>query len=243
MSRSMNTDLVPIAKQTYDWQGSTGKIKYYDRATKENKFLDLPFTFIVLDKLATIVGFSDADQSGFWSNDIRDITKDRLHIRTKKGLEDEGLYKELAHVLNKGAKYAQVLYIGYKEEKELIIAKLLIHGAAIGAWIDFCKGKDIYKNAVTIVGATAAKKGATNYFIPEFKVKEITEETDKKAMLLDAELQDYLKLYFVRQGQFEAAEADAGRGEKAGDGNQHEEVPTPEQVEEVATDDLSDLPF
>lgn len=201
MSRSNNTELIKPCKKYFEWQGSTGKIKYFDKSIGEkgqNVILDLPFTFLVLDKLATIRGFSDLDQSGFWSNEVRNIKNEKLTVRTSKGIIAEDFYSNLAPVLNMGASFCQSVYIAYYEDKELAIGNLQLHGSAIGPWFDFCKRNDVFKGAVKIAGAEAAKKGATNYFTPVFSKLEVKPETDEKAIVLDKELQEYLAAYFER---------------------------------------------
>lgn len=203
MSRSNNTDIVNPAKFFYEWVGSKGCLKYFDKSIGEKGeqvFVQLPFTFLVLDRLSTIKGFSDADQSGFWSNEIRDIKKEPFTVRTKKGVVATGLYANLAPVLNQGACYSQSVYIAVKDEKgQFSICNFSIHGSAIGEWINLCKGKDIYKYAITIASATPAKKGATSYFIPSFKLNPvISPDTEQKAIELDKTLQEYLTAYFNR---------------------------------------------
>lgn len=200
MSRSNNTDLINPAQKYYEWVGSKGCLKYFDKSKGENGeqvLVNLPFTFLVLDRLSSIKGFSDADQSGFWSNEIRDIKRDTLNVRTKKGLVASGTYSSLVPILNQGACYNQSVYIAIKEKEDFIIANLAIHGSAIGEWIKICKGKDIYKYAITIASATPMKKGATNYFTPVFKLNpKITEQAENRCIQLDKELQEYLKAYF-----------------------------------------------
>jgi len=202
MSRSNNVELINSAQRFYEWQGSTGKLKYFDKSKGEkgeNVLVNLPFTFLVLDRLSSIKGFSDADQSGFWSNEIRDIKKDTLTVRTKKGIVATGLYSTLAPILNQGAQFNQSVYIAVKEEKKITICNIAMTGSAIGAWIDLCKGKNIYKYAITITSAKPMKKGATNYFIPVFKLNpNISEDTEGQCVLLDKHLQEYLTAYFAR---------------------------------------------
>lgn len=203
MSRSNNTEIINPAKFFYEWVGSKGCLKYFDKSKGEKGeqvFVSLPFTFLVLDRLSTIKGFSDADQSGFWSNEIRDIKKDSFTIRTKKGIVATGIYSALAPILNQGAAYCQSVYIAIKDEKgNFQICNFAIHGSAIGEWINICKGKDIYKYAVTISAAAPMTKGATKYFVPVFKLNpNIIPDTETKCIELDKELQEYLKAYFNR---------------------------------------------
>jgi hypothetical protein len=203
MSRSNNTEIVNPAKRYYQWVGSKGCLRYFDKTKGEkgeDVFVKLPFTFLVLDRLHTIRGFSDADQSGYWSNEVRDLKLHTLTVRNKKGIAATGLYASLAPVLNKGANYCQSVYIAIKgADGKLEICNVQLEGSSIGPWIELCKGKDIYKYAVSIASATPMKKGTTNYFAPVFSLSaNITPETENAAQELDKELQEYLKSYFLR---------------------------------------------
>lgn len=211
MSRSNNTDLKNPAKKFFEWNGGDGGFRYFDKTlgepdasgkTKgENVSVPYPFRFLVLDQLTTIRGFSDADQSGFFSNEIRDTKKDSLTVRTKKGIEMTGTYEQVKEKLGaKGADYCKSVYIAYKEGEETVIGNLALKGAAIGPWIDFCKANDVNKIGVQVDSHTAAKKGKTEYFVPNFKAIKVTPETDQKAIELDKELQEYLKAYLSRNG-------------------------------------------
>lgn len=255
MSRSNNTEIINPAKRYYEWVGSKGCLKYFDKERGEKGEIvevPLPFSFLVLDKLSTIKGYSDADQSGFWSNEIRDIKKEPFTVRTKKGIVSTSLYEHLAPVLNQGACYCQSVYIAVKGDQGLEICNFQIHGSAIGEWINLCKGKDIYKYAVSIVGATPAKKGATSYFIPQFKLSSnITPETEAEAVDLDRELQEYLASYFKRSSQQQKEQAieviEAGyedytdiNTQLSTDASKARQAAQANHVEEV---EVSDLPF
>lgn len=248
MSRSNNTELLNPSRRFYEWVGSKGCLKFFDKTKGEkgeNVEVALPFTFLVLDRLSTIKGFSDKDQSGFWSNEIRDVTKDKLTVRTKKGIVASGLYKEMAPVLNMGAQYCQSVYIAAKgADGKLEIANISMQGSAIGPWIDLCKGKDIYKSAITIVGSTPAQKGTTKYFVPQFGLKPVAEETDRQAIELDKELQEYLNAYFKRNS---AMQVDETVNQVASRSNQDEDFAAinselSQQVNAI-TEPIDDLPF
>lgn len=203
MSRSRNTELTNPALKFYGWSGSKGKLKSFDKSLGEKGeqvFTELPFTFLVLDKLTTITGFSDADASGFWSNEVRNIKTEKLCVKTSKGEYMNDIYANLAPVLNKGAAYCQSLYIAYKEDGKLVIGNLKLSGSAIGSWIEFCKGKKLYEIAVTITEAVKAKKGATEYFVPTYVASAVSEGTQQEAVELDKCLQEYLTAYFKRAG-------------------------------------------
>jgi hypothetical protein len=203
MSRSNNTEIVHPAKRFYEWVGSKGCLRYFDKSKGEkgeNVEVPLPFTFLILDTLHTIRGYSDADKSGYWSNEVRDIKTNPFTVRSKKGVVATGLYSNLAPILNKGAAYAQSVYVAIKgTDGKLEICNVKFEGSSIGPWIELRKGKDLYKYAVSIASAAPMKKGKTDYFAPVFKLNPtISPETESAAQNLDKELQEYLKAYFIR---------------------------------------------
>ena len=90
--------------------------------------------------LSTFAGFSDADQSGIWANEVRNLSKDLLSVRTRNGELATGLYKDIADkVKNAGGKFAKSIYcmllLGKDQEPEFVNFKL--YGSAVGPWIDF----------------------------------------------------------------------------------------------------------
>lgn len=199
MSRSNNTTSTNPSTRWFEWSGSTGQLKYWDKDKNENVFVDLPFTFLVLDQLSTITGWSDDAQSGIWSNEVRDLRIDDFTVRTKAGILAKGAYSTIKGL--NGARYTKSIYIAYYDDKKkLQIGNLKATGACLSAWIEFCRGKDVYKGAVVLSGAEKAKKGATTYFTPVFEVKDkVSEETDAAAKELDVTLQAYLNDYFADQ--------------------------------------------
>lgn len=203
MSRSNNTNLINPATIRYEWNGESGGFKYFDKSKGEKGervHVPLPFTFLVLDILSTIKGYSDNLKCGFWSNEIRNTKTDELTVRSKRGIEAEGLYQTV--IANRGivgAKYCQSVYIAvYNEKRELVIANLSLVGSALSAWIEYRKKNDVYKGAIKVGDMIEKKKGKTVYFEPVFTPVDVKPETDAKAKELDAELQKYLTSYLSR---------------------------------------------
>jgi hypothetical protein len=206
MSRSNNTDLKNPATKFIEWSGSKGTFKHYDKETESNIENKLPFRFLILDCLSCIRGYSDADQSGFWSNEVRSTKTDELVVRTKKGICFKGLYENLAGARDcTGTKYCQSVYVAIQDGKEYKIACLQFTGAALGAWIDFRKKNKVYDGAVEVAEMIEGKKGATVYQIPVFKMITTKPETDELAKKLDTELQEYFTLYFDKSKHEEIA--------------------------------------
>lgn len=241
MSRSNNTEIKNPSKYYFEWVGSKGHLRYWDKSVGDkgaNIDVPLPFNFLVLDRLACISGFSEADNSGYYSNEIRDTRTDMLTVKTKKGVVDHGLYKSLK-CLAKGAQYCQSIYIAFKDGGEYVIANLRLSGSAIGPWIDILKGRDIYKYGVSITEALPKVKGATHYFEPVFKLSEnITPETEAKAVELDKVLQEYLSAYFKNNN--------AGRAESKQEIVEPDDVVTEKQradIKNLDPEDVSEMSY
>ena len=78
----------------------------------------------------TIGGYSDSYNSGVYANEVEDISKEELTVKTfKGGYEKRGLYSEIKEQIKKevDAKYAQSIYLMTKKGELL---RLQIHGAA-----------------------------------------------------------------------------------------------------------------
>jgi len=215
MSRSNNTELINPATRFFEWNGEKGLIKYYDKQEKKQIELELPFQFLVLDCLSTITGFSDADNSGFWSNEVRDLKNEVLVVRNKKGKQFEGTYEQLQAANITGTKYCQSVYIMFKNEVgEAEIGNIKMVGSSLSAWIEFRKKAKIFDLAITITGTVKGKKGKTEYYMPVFETSEPTTNDNQIAIDMDKELQSYLKSYFAKNKDVQANEmiTEAGLG-------------------------------
>jgi len=204
MSRSNPYDkLENPAKVFYEWNSDNGCFKYYDKVEKKNVLVPLsaktPFTFLFLDAKSTIKGFCEAEQGGFWSNEVTDTTKEVLTVRTKAGIHAVGLYADIKDKLKaKGAKYCQSVYIAIKGENGLQIANIQMLGAALNEWIEFVKNNNINEIAVQIKSVEEKKKGKTIYNVPIFTPIKVSAKTNEEAVALDKELQEYLSAYFAK---------------------------------------------
>jgi hypothetical protein len=219
MSRSNNTEIVNPSTKWIQWSGSKGILEVYNKETKENEELSMPFTFILLDELHTIKGFNEASEKGIYSNEIKDLKKQPLNVRMGKETIELGLYENIKDAVKvKGGKYSKSCYIAYFDENKVLrIGNIMMTGSSlaggkykdenkneieIGGWMDFVsKNKnEVYKKAIVVtLEERVCVKGANKYRVPKFTLKEISEETNKKATLLDIELQEYLKAYFHNQ--------------------------------------------
>lgn len=230
------------ATKWFEWSGETGCIKYYSKANDANFEVPLPFSFMVLDMLNTVRGFSDSDGSGIWSNEVRDITHGALKVQTKEQVIAVGKWGEISDkVKARGGKFAKSIYIAfYDDEKTLHIGNLMLKGAALSAWFDFAKTVNVEEGAIKIAEAVEATKGKTVYQVPVFKALQVSEESNEKAIELDKVLQEYLAGYLGHkivevEADTPAPEATAKAESVAEDAPQHAK---PIPVEAEAEDDL-----
>lgn len=226
MSRSAPNEILPNpCTQWMEWRGGEGNLKYYDRETKENVVVEIPFEFILLDKLGTIKGWHDASEAGIFSNEVRDTRKETLLVRSHKMKEPiaEGFYSDIKDkVKANGGKFVVNLYVAFTNDAgELAIGSLQFHGAALSAWMDFENDKAnkpyLYKKGIKITGAKDGKKGSIKFKVPMFDFIEIPSEMDNQAALKDSnELQPYLKNYFGR-ARTEQTDTDTEYDQRSGD--------------------------
>lgn len=199
MSRSNPTGEKPQNPCTrfFEWNGEEGYFYYYDKEAKQKVEVKLPFAFLVLDQLSTIKGWSDADQSAIWSNEVKYLDKQKLAVFTKKGKQIEGIYEVIKGKVS-GSKYTKAVYVAYyNAQKQLEIGCILMSGASLNAWIEFTGNHNVNKGAIRVESFTTGKKGKVEYRMPAFIGFDCKPETDAKATELDKVLQAYLTEYFA----------------------------------------------
>lgn len=200
-----NPQIKNPATRFMQWRGGEeggGKVTWYDKEAQQENDVKLPFSFIVLDELNTITGFSEPDHSGFWSNEVRNLQNDELVVRTKAGIKAKGVYANISDKIKAGgAKYAKSVYVAFKDETgELVIGNIKIFGAALTAWIEFTGKYDVSDCAVFITDTPKkAKKGKNTYFVPVFDGQQLQPATKQEAVKLDEQLQAYLNTYLARK--------------------------------------------
>lgn len=203
MSRSNPTAASNPATRFYEWSGSKGILKYYDKATEQQVEVKLPFTFMVLDELATVKGWHDPSSSGIFSNEVRRTTEEKLTVKAYKGgIIAEGIYATIKEkIVAAGGKFTTNIYIAYKNDAgKLSIGALQFKGAGLQAWSEFKRANKVAidTKAIIITGANDGKKGSVKFKTPIFESNDISEATNLEALGLDIELQAYLMNYFKK---------------------------------------------
>lgn len=187
----------PTNPSNFFMKVKSGSIVYYDKDSQENIAVPTPFEFIVLDQVATIKGWSDADESGYWSNEVRSVGKDTLTIRTSKGIKESGIWRDIKGSSNiAGSKYNASVYIAHKSRDGMIISNLALTGAALNAWIEFTQKNRVNNVKVVLSDWSDAKKGAVAYKVPVFEAVDMSKDEREEAIALDKQLQTYLNEYF-----------------------------------------------
>lgn len=205
MSRSNpHTEIRNPATKWFEWKGKAGQMVYYDKAQEQNIVVPDPFTFIFLDRLATVTGYNKKLSSGVYSNEVRDTRSDVLIVKYFNGTKiATGTWDEIKDTVtsrNVGGKFAVSVYLAYKEGAVLKLGAAKLSGSALGPWFDFEKSS---RNEINSMGVrvTAGKRddsGEVEFTPPVFSTCKISEETNKAAIALDASLQKYFTKYFSR---------------------------------------------
>lgn len=244
MSRSNPQANAPNpAARWFEWNGETGVVRYYDKEAKKNIDVALPFTFLLLDELATVRGWHDASQSGIYSNEVRDTTKDVLVVKTfKSGVLAEGYYKAIKDRVNtQGGQFVANCYVAVKLNGALGLCSVRFKGAALGAWMEFRKANrgTLYERAVRIVSFKEGKKGRITFRVPTFELKDVSDETNGQAVALDKTLQAYLDGYLQRKTRDQAeAEPANGHVEELHEEPQWDDGYQAHQERQMADDDI-----
>lgn len=211
-----------------------GFVRYYDKDTEKQISLGDTvsggkFIFILLDELATVKGWHDPSESSIFSNEVRDTRQDTLVVKSFKGGElASGLYASIKdRIVAVGGHFVSSCYIAYKDGADLKLGNIRFKGASLSAWMDFKKecgtkkdasGKSVkayYVDAVKIEGFEQQRKGGTTFRVPKFGLIPLAEDTNKKALELDAELQAFLSDYLKRPRMEAAAASAKAEGEPA----------------------------
>lgn len=203
MSRSKPTNNTPHpCTRWLEWDGSKGRPRYYDKQEKKQVELEPDFTFILLDQTATVRGWHDPSESGIYANEVRDTRASPLTVKAyQAGILAEGMYSEIRdRVRAVGGHFTNNCYIAYKNDAGLELGCLQFKGAALNAWVEFSKANRpiIYKQAVRIDGYQEGKKGKITFRVPVFKMQELSDDTNEKAVAVDRVLQEYFDEYFKR---------------------------------------------
>lgn len=208
------------AAHFFEWAGGGdgGFVSYYDKeavASDGQKGANVkcptPFSFLVLDELATVKGWHDPSNSGIFANEVRDTRGEPMVVKAfKGGVIASGFYADIRDRVNAaGGYYTANIYIAFKEDGQLKIGAIQFKGAALNAWVEFRKqaGPKLWENAVVVTGFVDGKKGSIKFRTPVFALKPVSKEADDAAGKLQEALKTYHAEYFARTKSEQAAHA------------------------------------
>lgn len=198
-SEKSNSSNNPTTKYL-EWKSNNKAFSYYDKGAGENVQVDLPFKFVFLQHYHTVKGWSNASESGIYSNEVYYIGSETMNVRSFKGGKiAEGIYKDIKQdILNAGGKYHRSIYVMLEDGT---IANISLKGASVREWSDFMENnKNLVDNQwVEINSAKDEKKGSIKYSVPEFTAgKTLTAKDVKMADDVAGELKTYLDQYFKK---------------------------------------------
>ena len=183
-----------------EWKSNDKGFSFYDKETKENVAIPLPFKFLVLDELHTVKGWNDASSSQINSNEVKFISRDEMTVKPFKGNEiAKGLYKDIKEKIKAaGGHYVKSVYCMLEDGS---IANLQLKGAACQSYGDFtAKTRSrLTDEWVVVAKAIDGKKGAVKYTTPGFAFDKSLSESE--ADLADEAyntLEAYLKTYLTK---------------------------------------------
>lgn len=243
------------AVRFFEWSGSEGCIKYFDKSKGEkgeNILIRIsdktPFRFIVLDRLSCVGGFNKK-RGGIFSNEVRDVRSDRLLVRffDQKETIAEGLWQNIKDKVTLAqGKFCTSIYIAFKDaDGKLKIGNLKVIGCSLTPWFDFEKkhGKEIWEKGVCIKEIAEGKEGGISYKAPVFSITEISKESDDAAGVLQNEVKEYLKTYLANNLAAKAEAAPAASAPAAQ--REPDELPSSQHPPEPESTppDSDDVPF
>lgn len=193
------------SKMFIQWKSKNAQFYYYDKETKEDVLLKMPFTFIPLSICSTVKGYNHKKTKTFIANEVKNLTTDVLtvtsynNVTKEKKVEYKGLYSEIKDNFDQNIKFTISLYAGIKDDKgKLKLVNIQLNGAGLHHWFDFTKSTDIWKNAVKVAKSTDEKNGDVTYKAPVYEALKISQEMDIEAAILQKEIENYLKEYLAK---------------------------------------------
>ena len=197
---------------TIEWAGAAdaGHLKTYDKEAKENIVLG-GMTFAILTERNCVSGWHEDHRANAFSNEVGNLKSTPLTVKVWDGDKPkeliEGMYADIKDGLkSKGVKYHKVVFIMVIDSPDVdtgTIAKLMLKGAAAGAYFEL-KDK---KRAVKCAGSTDGQTGAVKYKMPKFVPVDIEQGASEEAELAYEQVKAYFSVAPVEAAPAEADES------------------------------------
>lgn len=200
-AKAFQAPLSNPSKKFLEWKSNEKCFSFFNKETKENVKVELPFKFLVLDQLHTVSGWNDATSSGIYSNEVKFISKQVMTVKPFKGNEiAKGLYADIKEkVKNAGGHYVKSIYIMLEDGT---LANIQLKGSAVQQWGEFTNKSlsRLPEEWVVVDKAIDGKKGAVKYTTPGFTFGgSLSDKEAAQADLVFDELETYLKAYLIKE--------------------------------------------
>lgn len=200
-AKAFQAPLSNPSKKFLEWKSNEKCFSFFNKETKENVKVELPFKFLVLDQLHTVSGWNDATSSGIFSNEVKFISKQVMTVKPFKGNEiAKGLYADIKEkVKNAGGHYVKSIYIMLEDGT---LANIQLKGSAVQQWGEFTNKSlsRLPEEWVVVDKAVDGKKGAVKYTTPGFTFGgSLSDKEAAQADLVFDELETYLKAYLIKE--------------------------------------------
>lgn len=210
LERPTNPSSNPATK-FLEYKSEKKCFEYYDRELKQKIEFLKPLRFLFLEHYHVVKGWHDSTQKGIISNEVYAISKEPILVKTFGGLElGKGIYSEIKDKVKlSGGVYYRSIYVMLEDGS---IANLQLKGAVIGGLTKESSLSKLEVNGYSefyrqnnhlldnqwfeATDFADAKKGATKFSIPIFKVaKQLTPKENDLANTAAKILQDYVNVY------------------------------------------------
>ena len=194
---NVNKSNSPVSRYYY-WSGEKGRLTYWDKEKSEKVVYDDEFSFILIEQLNCVEGYSAKQNDGFRSNEVKSTQKEPLHLRWNSSGKTlvEGLYADIKPTIeSSGGSYFISLYGIQNIEGEWLTVNIRLKGSGLSSWINFDKSSKVTKIGLTIriISSELKRNGAVKYFEPRFIASNTDEKTHALAFEADVCLQEHFK--------------------------------------------------
>lgn len=180
----------PVMKYL-SFKGGSGTISFYDKNSEERVELDT-VKLILVDDLASVSGFNEAESSGYSSNLLNpyDTGKKEFEVRSKSNGQfktvEKGIWKDIKGSSSlSGAKYTRNLFAIADVGDGYELVRLELNGSGLRPWLDLVDSdsRGIYDKVITITkGQLFTRKAGENVVFTDKQVKALEAKLKKNPM-------------------------------------------------------------
>jgi len=157
------------AEMYLEWKSDDKSFSYYDKSQGKNITVD-PGKFLFLMDRSTIKGWSEADRSGIYSNEVKNLSTDDLNVRTFSGKAiASGKYADIKEAIAKaGGTFTKSIYAMMQDGT---IINFQLRGVSLRQWMDFTakSRRRLPDEWITIASVEEGKKGRVTFSFPNFE--------------------------------------------------------------------------